>query len=154
MRRILGLILVPLITVLLAVGERADKEDSRLEAEIRQLEERRLQAMRETDAGILSRILADDLVYVHSSGRVQTKAELIGSLVSGELEYVSAQLEEIKVRGYGSTAVATGIAKMQVRSASEEAKLRVRFTDVYVRMEGRWQMVSWQSTRLPETPRD
>lgn len=154
MRGILALILASLITVLPTVGETAEKEDGRLEAEIRQWEERRLQAMEKTDAGILNRILADDLVYVHSSGRVQTKAELIGSLVSGELEYVSAQLEEIKVRGYGSTAVATGIAAMQVRSASQEAKLRVRFTDVYVRIEGRWQMVSWQSTRLPETPKE
>jgi hypothetical protein len=25
----------------------------------------------------------------------------------------------------------------------------VRFTDVYARRNGRWQMVTWQSTRLP-----
>jgi hypothetical protein len=26
----------------------------------------------------------------------------------------------------------------------------VRFTDVYANKGGRWQMVTWQSTRLPE----
>src|SRR5436309_3976659 len=56
---------------------------SKAETEIRQLENRRIQAMLKVDTEELNRILADDLTYTHSSGQVDTKSQLIESLKSG-----------------------------------------------------------------------
>jgi hypothetical protein len=34
--------------------------------------------------------------------------------------------------------------------AGEEQKIHLRYTDVWAKRAGAWQMVAWQSTRLPE----
>ena len=158
MQRIFAIALLVLMAALPALSQKPERKpgrtDGKVESEISQLEVRRLEAMQRVDAGFLSRVLADDLVYVHSSGRVQTKPELIEAVVSGELEYISTHLDDVKVRVYGSVAVATGVASMKVRSLGQQSSFRIRFTDVYVNNEGRWQMVAWQSTRLPETEKN
>ena len=51
------------------------------------------------------------------------------------------------VRVYGPTAVLTGSADMVLRGQPDT--IRLRYTLVYAKRDGRWQMVAWQSTRLP-----
>jgi ketosteroid isomerase-like protein len=124
--------------------------DAKAEPEIRQMESRRIQAMLRVDTEELNRVLADDLTYVHSSGQVDSKAQLIDSLQSGQRKYESIQPEDVKVRVYGEAAVVTGRAQMKTKSQGQDFNFRVRFTDVYVKKAGSWQMVAWQSSRLPE----
>ena len=33
---------------------------------------------------------------------------------------------------------------------NEDRQFGVRYTDVYLRRSGRWQLLAWQSTRLPD----
>ena len=49
----------------------------------------------------------------------------------------------------GDAVVLTGIAQIKVVSNGTPNAFGVRFTDVYARRNGKWQMVTWQSTRLP-----
>ena len=49
-----------------------------------------------------------------------------------------------------STVVLTGAARISVTSNANPINFGVRFTDVYINKGGQWQMVAWQSTRLPE----
>ena len=112
--------------------------------------DRRIAAMLKNDFAALAALLDDALVYTHSSGRVETKAEFIDSLRSGKLKYVSANLDDLRVRIYGSTALVTGHARMTVESGSQQRVLEIRFLDVYLRRNGRWRQVAWQSTRLTD----
>jgi hypothetical protein len=50
----------------------------------------------------------------------------------------------------GDAVVLTGVARISVTSGGKLNKFGVRFTDVYARRGGKWQMVTWQSTRLPD----
>jgi hypothetical protein len=118
--------------------------------EIIKMEDRRLKAMTQTDTAALDQILADDLTYTHSSGMLETKAQFIDSLKSGRVKYESVECDEVKVRDYGATAVVTGFANFKVQSGGRGTSFRVRFTDIYVNRGDLWQMVAWQSTRLPE----
>jgi uncharacterized protein (TIGR02246 family) len=124
--------------------------NSQAESEIRQLEKRRIQAMLKADAEELNQVLADDLTYTHSSGQVDSKSQLIESLKSGERKYQVIEPRDLKVRLYGEAAVVTGRAKLKTVSKGQESRFQVQFTDVYARKKGRWQMVAWQSSRLPE----
>jgi hypothetical protein len=124
--------------------------DSKTESEIRQMENRRFQAMLKVDGEELNRLLADDLTYTHSSGAVDTKSQLIDSLKSGERKYQVIETQDVKVRLYGSAAVITGRARLKTVSKGQESDFRVQFTDVYAKKKGHWQMVAWQSSRLPE----
>jgi ketosteroid isomerase-like protein len=113
-------------------------------------EKKRFAAMIAGDVAILAPLLADDLTYTHSSGRVDTKAQFLDNLRSGQQKYFSIAPEDTAVRVYGDTAVSTGRSAMHVSAAGQEMRFRIQFTDVWVRRDGRWQMVAWQSTRLPE----
>ncbi|MBC7923229.1 MAG: nuclear transport factor 2 family protein [Ferruginibacter sp.] len=117
---------------------------------IRTLEERRFEAMVKKDSATMRQILADDLIYTHSNAKVDGKEALIASIVTGSTNYKSFQTEDVQVRDYGGTAVVTGLARVNVFSGGQDQNLRLRFTDVYVNRNGRWQMVAWQSTRQPE----
>ncbi len=55
----------------------------------------------------------------------------------------------MKAQDLGDTVVLTGIARIKVVSNGTPNAFGVRFTDVYARRNGSWQMVTWQSTRLP-----
>ena len=114
------------------------------------LENRRFEAMTKQDAQALDEILADDLIYTHSSARVETKTEFISSLTSGRTRYKSVEPDDVKVRQYGDTAVITGHAWIHVNSNGRDNKFQVRFTDVYAKRDDVWRMVAWQSTKLPD----
>jgi len=122
---------------------------SGIEKIVAERETQRFAAQVSQDFGILENVLADDLVYVHSSGLVDTKASFIKSIKDGKLKYLQMTAEEMKVRVYGKTAIITGTCAAKLLSNAQELNLRFRYTDMYVKRKGNWQLVSWQSLRLP-----
>lgn len=114
------------------------------------LDKKRMDATAQKDVATLNELISDDLVYIHSSARTDTKQTLIGAMVSGQTVYTSMVPSEVKARDCGSAVILTGIARISVVSNGKPNSFGVRFTDVYANIGGKWQMVSWQSTKLPE----
>ena len=115
-----------------------------------ELDAKRMHAMAKQDIATLNAILADDLIYTHSSARLDTKQSLIANMQSGATVYNSVEPSEVKAQDLGDAVVLTGIARIRVTSNGKPNAFAVRFTDVYAKRGGAWQMVTWQSTRLPE----
>ncbi len=113
------------------------------------LDKKRMQAMAAKDIDTLNTVLADDLIYTHSSARLDTKQSLIGAMQSGATVYTSLEASDVKAQDLGDTVVLTGVAQIKVMSNGKPNAFGVRFTDVYAKRQGRWQMVTWQSTKLP-----
>ena len=109
-----------------------------------------MEAMCRGDVSALNGILADDLVYTHSSAKVDTKQSLLGGMEAGTTVYTSIEPSEVQAQAFGDAVVLTGVARIGVTSSGRPLNFGVRFTDVYVNQNGQWQMVAWQSTRLPE----
>ena len=114
------------------------------------LDKKRMTAMAEKDLRTLNEIIADDLVYTHSSARLDTKQSLIGNMESGSTVYTSVVPSNVKAQDLGDTVVLTGECKISVSANGRPNSFGVRFTDVYANKGGKWQMVTWQSTKLPE----
>ena len=114
------------------------------------LDKKRMTAMAQKDVATLNTLLADDLVYTHSSARLDTKQSLIGAMESGSTVYTSVEPSDVKAQDLGDTVVLTGSCRISVMSGGRPNSFGVRFTDVYANKGGRWQMVAWQSTRLPD----
>lgn len=114
------------------------------------LDRQRMQAMASKDVATLNTLLADDLVYCHSNARIDTKQSLIGAMESGATVYTGVEPSDVKAQECGDAVVLTGIARISVVSGGKPNAFGVRFTDVYANRGGQWQMVAWQSTRLPE----
>ncbi len=97
------------------------------------------------DEAALAKLLADDMLYSHSSGQTQTKAEYIAAAVKPPARYESFTDSETNVKVYGNTAVLAGF--VDVKLAGREP-YRVRTLEVYVHKNGVWQMTSHQSARV------
>lgn len=109
----------------------------------------RFKAMTTGDFAGLGKLLADDLVYTHSSAAVDTKASFMEALTSGRTKYKSIEPRDVKVRVYGNTAIINAEAHFLVDANGQALDNQLRYTDVWVLRDGRWQMVAWQSTKLP-----
>lgn len=114
-----------------------------------ELDKKRMHAMAQKDLATLNALLADDLVYTHSSARLDTKQSLIRAMESGSTVYTAVEPADVKAQDLGDAVVLTGSARISVMSNGNPNSFGVRFTDVYVNKGGQWQMVTWQSTRLP-----
>ena len=117
---------------------------------IRALDAERMGAMVAGDLETLGRILADDLSYVHTSAAIDTKSSILESIGNGRLNYQKMAARNVKVRDYGDAAVVRGEADVEVTSGGNDLAFSLEFTEVYVNGDAGWQMVAWQSTRLPE----
>jgi ketosteroid isomerase-like protein len=115
-----------------------------------ELDKKRMDAMASKDIATLRAILSDDLVYTHSSARLDTKQSLIDGMESGTTVYTAVEPSDVKAQDFGDAVVLTGSARFRVTSRGNPISFGVRFTDVYINQGGQWQMVAWQSTRLPE----
>ena len=113
-----------------------------------ELDRQRMAAMAAKDVSKLDRIIADDLIYTHSSARVDTKKTLIGAMESGATVYTAVEPSDVVAQDLGDAVVLTGIAAISVNSGGVPNSFRVRFVDVYANRGGQWQMVTWQSTKL------
>jgi ketosteroid isomerase-like protein len=114
------------------------------------LDKKRMAAMAQKDVATLNALLADDLVYTHSTARLDTKQSLISAMESGATVYTVVEPSDVKAQDLGDAVVLTGSCRISVMSGGRPNSFGVRFTDVYANKGGRWQMVTWQSTRLPE----
>ena len=114
------------------------------------LDKKRMEAMAKKDIATLNALISDDLVYTHSTARLDTKQSLIGNMEAGSTVYTSVVPSDVQAQDLGDTVVLTGSCRISVISQGRPNSFGVRFTDVYANRGGQWQMVAWQSTRLPD----
>jgi ketosteroid isomerase-like protein len=120
------------------------------EKKVIDLDKQRMSAMAQKDIAKLNELIADDLVYTHSSARLDTKGSLIGAMEAGRTVYTAVVPSDVKAQDFGDTVVLTGSARISVNSGGNAMSFGVRFTDVWVNKGGKWQMAAWQSTRTPD----
>jgi ketosteroid isomerase-like protein len=121
-----------------------------MDADVLAADDRRFEAMRKQDWAALDASLADDLVYVHSTARVESKAEHTGNLRAGRPHYRGIAPRDRQVRVRGDVGIVNGVSEMHVENAGKEQRFTVRYLAVYTRAGGAWRMMAWQSTRVPD----
>ena len=119
-----------------------------VEADVLKADDRRFEAMRREDWAALDASLADDLIYVHSTARRESKAEHIGNLRAGKPHYRGIAPREREARVHGNVGVVNGISEMHVERDGKETRFTVRYLAVYAKSGDHWRMIAWQSTRL------
>lgn len=123
--------------------------DGHLLDSVKNLELARYAAMVREDFDALAALLAEDLTYHHSNAHADTKASWLASLRSGQTRFRAIETGDLQVRLFGTTAIITGTLTMEVTVDGAPQRNPLRFTDVWIAHDGQWQMVAWQSTRLP-----
>jgi hypothetical protein len=113
-------------------------------------ERQRFEAQVSKNYAVLEKVLANDLTYTHSNGNRDSKQSYIQSIRDGKSKYDAIDVEELNVRVYGNTAVINGVCMIKAINNGETINTHLRYTDVYVRKGSQWQMVAWQSLRMPQ----
>ncbi|MBM4218591.1 MAG: nuclear transport factor 2 family protein [Gammaproteobacteria bacterium] len=113
-------------------------------------EDARFAAMVAAEPEAMRRWLAEDLVYVHSTGKVDDREQLIEGVVGGRLRYLAIVPSERQVSfGGADTAIVRGIARIHARAGDQAVDFPARYLAVYARVDGTWRLRAWQSLRLP-----
>ena len=115
---------------------------------MRAAQHERFEAMVHGDVAALDTLLDDDLSYVHTGGDLQTRSQFINTIKKQELIYESISPRDVRVRVYDGLALATGRSDMHVRNSAGLNIFSIRFTEVYVRRDGRWLLTAWEATRI------
>lgn len=109
---------------------------------LRTLEVVWMRAARERDTAALDGLLAKDFVHITYNGRVLSKADALRAPVAPPTDRQA--LSQVVVRQYGKTGIVTGLNT--VTTADGVVEVRLRFTDVFERINDRWKVVSAQET--------
>ena len=121
-----------------------------MEAAVLAADDQRFEAMRKENWPALEAALADELTYVHSTARLESKAEHVGNLKAGKPHYRGIAPRERTVRVRGEVGIVNGISEMHVENAGKEQRFTVRYLAVYAKAGNAWRMIAWQSTRVPD----
>ena len=103
------------------------------ETEVLRADDRRFEAMRKGDWAALDAALADDLTYVHSTARLESKAEHIGNLRGGKPHYRGIAPRERTARVHGGVGIVNGVSEMHVERDGKEQRFTVRYLAVYAK---------------------
>jgi ketosteroid isomerase-like protein len=120
------------------------------EADVLAADDGRFQAMVRADWAALDAVLADDLTYVHSTARLESKAEHVANLRAGKPHYRGIAPRDRRARVHGGVGVVNGVSEMHVERDGKEQRFTVRYLAVYAQAGERWLLIAWQSTRQPD----
>jgi hypothetical protein len=119
-------------------------------ADVRQAQAARFQAMIDVDVDTLDTLLSDTLTYTHSTGTLDTKTQLIESLQSQTIRYLSIIPSDIQVRLYDDTAIITAVTAIRVQVGGQDIEASLRVTEIHKLTGEGWKLLAYQSTRMPE----
>lgn len=116
--------------------------------ELTDLEQSWAAALLKRDAAVLERLLADELVDTSPTGEVATKAEDVAAVPS--YNFASYVADEIRVQIYGQAAVVTGRSTQKGSFKGKDLSGVYRWTDTWVKRNGKWQCVATQGSKVAE----
>jgi ketosteroid isomerase-like protein len=144
--RILPILLVMLLTCCYAAAQNPEQE-------VRKLERAWLNAYEQNDAKTMDAIVADDFTITFPDGSIQTKPQIMSMLKappSANNPPVKFYTEEVQARVYGETVILIGRVVTEWQQNNQKMKEQNRYTDTYVRRNGRWQVVASQLSNVPK----
>jgi hypothetical protein len=131
-----------------AVGPKAT------EAQMLDLQKQFEDASIAADPAKVSALMSDDAIFVHGSGAMQTKAEYINSLTTGQLKVSTYQMKDAKVMFFDGGAVVSGPTDIELvlPGGAPPRMLHLRVSTVWLAKPTGWQVVLNQGTPIAGPP--
>jgi len=148
MKQIGLIVLLTVVTacpVLAQTGRKAMPLGRSTERQLIELERQLSDALVREDARVLDRLWSNDLVFTFPNGKVSNKAQrLAGQKPAAQpLQSESKTInDEAKVYLYGNAAVVTVLSTWSGKENNEAYSSQFQATHVWVKQEGRWQLVA------------
>jgi ketosteroid isomerase-like protein len=137
-----------------AVGLSSQVARADAEQDVSQAEDARYEAMFKADKVRLAALLADEFTYHQPTGQVATKASFIEQVMSGDVKMSGAKRHDVTIKVHGSVATAMGMTRVSFDRPGGPVALELRYLNVWVLRDGRWQLAARQSALAPGPPRE
>ncbi len=108
----------------------------------------RLLAMTQGNFEACASLLSEDLVFAHSSGRVDGKKTYVEALYTGK--YLFADRSDAVVYAKGDVAWMVGRIRQQVLRGGQQRDIDARFLSVWAVEGGMWRMTAYAATPIPD----
>lgn len=143
MKRSLVLVVVGIIS---SVGSLLAEPRATEIGEVLALDRLRTERMMTGEA--LDALFSEELVFVHSDGRVEPKKAYIANLTAGDTAYADVKTSDMQARQITpDVIVLTGVQEMRKKLGPTWSEIKLCFMSVWRREGGTWRMVAWQSAR-------
>ena len=141
-----------LLLVLTAGLARAQSKQATDEAtrEVLEVDDQFNQAVQTKDAKALERILADDLSWIARGERLN-KSQVIADVLTQNLHFKSFTHDSLVVKILGNTAIVTGHSSSVLEYKGKLFDAPRLFTNVYMKLDGRWKLVAHHVSELAKT---
>ena len=117
-------------------------------AAVLRADEARLAAMMAGDGAALGRLMSEELAFVHSDGRIESKADYVKNLLAGDTAYADAKTSVARtMEPAPGVVILIGAQDMRKRLGPTWSEVKLRFMAVWRNEGGAWRMVAWQSMR-------
>jgi ketosteroid isomerase-like protein len=124
------------------------KDTHAIHKEIEALEQQWREAIISNNVSAMDHLLADDYIGISANGTVETKAQALALRKAGTVKISQLDLNDLKVRVYGDTAVVTSKADLQGTNGQSDISGNYRYTRVYNKRLGQWKIVSFEASRI------
>lgn len=126
---------------------------TRAEEEVRALERRWLDAYERYDSAAMDAIVGEDFVITFPNGAQQNKPQLMAMIKAapgGKAPRMRFHTEDVRSKAYGDTVILMGRVVTEYEREGQTVKEQSRYTDTYVRVNGRWRVVASHLSNVAE----
>lgn len=117
-------------------------------AAVLRADQARLTAMMAGDGAALGKLMSDELAFVHSDGRVESKTDYVKNMLAGDTAYKDAKTSDVRtMEPAPGVVILIGAQQMNKRLGPAWSEIKLKFMAVWRNEGGTWRMVAWQSMR-------
>ncbi len=106
-------------------------------------------AMIDPTSAALNALVADDLSYGHSGGKVDTKTSFIADLMSGASDFVTITITDQTIKVVGSNAIVRHTLSADTNDGGKPGKVALKILGVWQKQGGDWKLLARQAVRPP-----
>ncbi len=142
MRRLIWLVSFLATATVSLVAATCPTNQSKEENTLVQAEQTWAKALEQHDADVVGCLMADEFQDADTNGELHDRAQVLARIP--QRPAYSNQLQDMHARAYGDFAFVRGLNR--VLDSSGKLLAQVRFTDVFVYRDGRWQALAGHET--------
>lgn len=136
-----------MLALALALSQPATTETAEVTRQLTGIEQQLAATWKHGDCSSWGAMVAPEWSVIHITGTLMTKAEALQMCSSPAAPIDAVEIDDIAVRQFGDAAVVTGRTRV-ITGGAAPGQVVLRFTDVFIRRAGQWQVVASHATRL------
>jgi type IV pilus biogenesis protein CpaD/CtpE len=107
-------------------------------------------AMIDPTPAALNALVADDLSYGHSGGKVDTKGSFISDLMDGKSDFVTITITEQTIKVIDNVAIVRHTLTADTNDSGKPGKVSIKILGVWQKQGDYWKLLARQAVRPPQ----